>query len=80
MTIGQQIAGLERMTVGQLQAKYAEVFGEPARSGNRQWLFRRVAWRIQAMAEGDLSERARERARELARDADLRVRPPTGAD
>lgn len=80
MTIGQQIAGLERMTVGQLQAKYAEVFGEPARSGNRQWLFRRVAWRIQAMAEGDLSERAHERARELARDADLRVRPPTGAD
>ncbi len=80
MNIGQQIAGLERMTVGQLQAKYAEVFGEPARSGNRQWLFRRVAWRIQAMAEGDLSERARERARELARDADLRVRPPTGSD
>jgi len=80
MSIGQQIAGLERMTVGQLQKKYAEVFGEPARSGNRQWLFRRVAWRIQALAEGDLSERARERARELARDADLRVRPPTGSD
>ena len=51
------------MTVGQLQARYAEVFGEPARSGNRQWLFRRVAWRVQAMAEGDLTERARERAR-----------------
>jgi hypothetical protein len=75
MSMKLDIAGLERMTVGQLQARYAEVFGEPARSGNRQWLFRRVAWRIQMLAEGDLSERARERARDLVRDADLRVRP-----
>lgn len=75
-----QIAALERMTVGQLQKRYGEVFGEPARSGNRQWLLRRVAWRLQALAEGDLAtraiERSRERARELARDADLRLRPP----
>lgn len=79
-SIPKQIAALERMTVGQLQRRYAEVFGEPARSGNKQWLFRRVAWRIQALAEGDLAtraiERSRERARELARDADLRLRPP----
>jgi len=78
--IPKQIASLERMTVGQLQKRYAEVFGEPARSGNKQWLFRRVAWRTQALAEGDLATRAIERsralARELARDADLRLRPP----
>ncbi|MCW5775350.1 MAG: DUF2924 domain-containing protein [Phycisphaeraceae bacterium] len=74
--VKRQIAALERMTVGQLQTRYAEVFGETARSGNRQWLFRRVAWRVQALAEGDLSERARQQARELARDADIRVRPP----
>ena len=79
--IPKQIAALERMTVGQLQRRYAEVFGETARSGNKQWLFRRIAWRIQALAEGDLATRAIERsralARELARDADLRLRPPT---
>jgi hypothetical protein len=78
--VKKDIAGLERMTVGQLRERYAKVFGEPARSGNRQWLLRRVAWRIQALAEGDLAtraiERARDRARELARDADLRLRPP----
>jgi len=86
--VKKEIAALERMTVGQLRRRYAEVFGEPARSGNRQWLLRRVAWRIQALAEGDLAtraiERCRERARELARDADLRLRPPdapiTGTD
>lgn len=80
--IRRQMAALERMTVGQLRERYAEVFGEPARSGNRQWLFRRIAWRIQMIAEGDLAtramERAHSRAKELARDADLRVRPPHG--
>jgi hypothetical protein len=78
--VKKEIAALDRMTVGQLRQRYAEVFGEPARSGNRQWLRRRVAWRLQALAEGDLAtraiQRARDRARELARDADLRLRPP----
>lgn len=75
-TIEQQIAELGRMTVGQLKQKYIEVFGEETRSNNRQFLFRRIAWRIQALAEGGLSERARRRALELANDADIRVRAP----
>jgi len=78
--IKKEVASLERMTVAQLRQRYTEVFGEPARSGNRQWLLRRVAWRLQAIAEGDLAtraiERSREKAHELARDADLRLRPP----
>jgi hypothetical protein len=36
-------------------------------------LMRKIAWRIQANAEGDLSERARRRAAELADDADIRT-------
>ncbi len=79
-TIQQQIEELRGMPVSRLRERYAEVFGEPTTSGNRQWLFRRVAWRIQALAEGDLSERARRRAAELARDVDVRVRPPAGGD
>lgn len=74
-----QIESLRAMTTGQLRDKYAEVFGEPSRSYNRQFLFRRVAWRIQALAEGGLSERARRRALEIANDADLRLRPPRDA-
>jgi hypothetical protein len=34
---------------------------------------------LQALREGDLSERARRRAMELANDADLRLNPPRGA-
>lgn len=75
-TTTQMIKELEALAVAQLRARYAEVFDEPTRSGNRQWLVRRIAWRLQALAEGDLSERARRRAVELARDADIRLRPP----
>jgi hypothetical protein len=51
-------------------------FGEESRSNHKQFLFRRIAWRIQALAEGGLSERARRRAFEIANDADLRIRAP----
>lgn len=67
---------LRRMTIAQLRERYAEVFGEAARSFHKQHLVKRIVWRLQAMHEGDLSERARRRARELANDADLRIRPP----
>ena len=71
-----EIDELSRMTVSQLRQKYLEVFGDETRSNNRQFLFRRIAWRIQALAEGGLSERARRRALEIANDADLRIRAP----
>jgi hypothetical protein len=43
---------------------------------SKQFLFRRIAWRLQANAEGDLSERARLRAAQIADDRDLRIRAP----
>ncbi len=70
-----QIAALRSLGVPALREKYLEVFGEPTRSRNREWLFRSVAWQIQALAEGGLSERARRRAADLARESDVRPRP-----
>src|SRR5713101_7115525 len=75
-SICSEIDDLGRRTVAQLQIRYLEVFGEPSRSNHKQFLIRRIAWRLQAVAEGDLSERARERALSLAQDADLRLRAP----
>lgn len=72
----EEIEALRHMTVGQLKDKYQEVFGEVSRSNHKQFLFRRIAWRIQANAEGGLSDRARRRALEIANDADLRIRAP----
>ncbi|MEX0716601.1 MAG: DUF2924 domain-containing protein [Planctomycetaceae bacterium] len=76
LNVAQEVAVMQRMTVRELKLRYAEVFGELPRSGNKQWLLKRIAWRIQANAEGDLSERARRRAMELADDADVRMTPP----
>src|SRR5690242_14740280 len=71
-----EIESLHHMTVGQLKEKYRKTFGEISRSNHKQFIFRRVAWRIQANALGGLSERARRRALEIADDADLRIRAP----
>jgi hypothetical protein len=75
-TVAQQLTQLGRLTVGQLRDRYRSLFGEATRAGNKSWLIKRIAWRLQAIAEGDLSQRARQRAKELANDADLRLSPP----
>ncbi|GIW90166.1 MAG: hypothetical protein KatS3mg109_0598 [Pirellulaceae bacterium] len=76
LNVGKEVAALQRMTAKQLRQRYAELFGEETHANNKAWLVKRIAWRLQAMAEGDLSERARRRAVELANDADLRLSPP----
>ena len=79
LNIEREVATLGQMTVGQLQQRYVEVFGEPVRSRHKQYLIRRIAWRLQANAEGGLTERALRRAEELANVADVRVTPPRAA-
>src|SRR5204863_5811666 len=76
MTAMGSIAALQRLTMQELRVRYTELFGETTSAKNRTWLLRRVAWRLQALAEGDLSERARQCAAELANDADLRTTVP----
>lgn len=76
LNVTKEMAALGCMTVGQLRTRYADVHGEPTRSFHREFLIRRIVWRMQAQAEGDLTERARRRAAEIANDADIRLRPP----
>jgi hypothetical protein len=70
------IEDLQNIKIPELKKRYRELFGEESKSSNKQFLFRRIAWRLQANAEGDLSERARRRAAEIADDRDLRIRAP----
>ncbi|HEV7280502.1 MAG TPA: DUF2924 domain-containing protein [Pirellulaceae bacterium] len=76
MNVKKEVVALERLTVNDLRERYAEVYGEPTNGRHKQWLVRRIVWRMQALEEGDLSERARRRAREIANDADVRVIAP----
>ncbi len=71
-----EIAKLETMTVSKLVEKFESLVGEKCRSRNKRYLVRRIAWRLQANAEGGLSERALKRAAELALDSEVRVTPP----
>lgn len=75
-SLAQQVAALQHLSTGQLRQQYVEVFGEPTFSRHRQYLLRRIAWRLQAQAEGGLSERAVRRAHELANDSDVRLTAP----
>jgi len=76
MNIKAELAAMDRLTTGKLVERYAALTGQPVRTRHRAYLIRKIAWRLQADAEGDLSERARRRAAELADDADVRLMAP----
>lgn len=78
-SLSQQLASLNAMTLGDLTEKYREVFGEPTHSHNKEHLRKRIAWRIQELAEGGLSPRALERISVLAPQAPPRWQQPTSA-
>jgi hypothetical protein len=71
-----EIARLKTLTITQIVRQFESLFGEKCRSRNKRYLIRRIAWRLQANAEGDLSERAKARAAELALDSEVRVSVP----
>lgn len=79
LNIDREVALMRQMSVDQLRTKFAEVHGEATRSRHKDWLIKRIAWRLQANAEGGLSERALRRAAELANDGDFRVTAPRAA-
>ncbi len=39
------------MTVGQLREKFEETWGEPTNTRNKQWLVKRIAWKMQATSK-----------------------------
>ena len=68
------IEKLRKLGTSELQKLYQEVIGEPHKSSNKLYLFRRIAWKLQAQSLGDLSERARRRAAEIAKEAEFPAR------
>ncbi|XHR27593.1 MAG: DUF2924 domain-containing protein [Chthoniobacteraceae bacterium] len=72
--IARQILEMEEMTLNQLREKWVEVWNEPCRSRNKNHLKKRIAWRMQALVFGGLSQRALDRARELADETFLKIK------
>ena len=66
-----KLAALSGMTSAELASQYQALLGVAPRSRNRQYLRKRLAYRIQELAEGGLSQRALDRIEEL-----IRLEPP----
>ena len=77
-SIPQQISRLQAMTVGQLRVEWERLYGEPTRSRNRTYLWRRLAWRVQELQLSGLSDVAKSRVVALAPDGFTRAQLPRG--
>lgn len=58
--VDRDVRALSDMRVPDLEQKYLELYGEPTHSRNRQYLIKRLTWRIQELAYGGLSTGALE--------------------
>src|SRR5262245_54055433 len=76
INVAKELAALDAMTVAELRTRYAQVLREETRVDSKTLLVKLISWGLQALAEGDVSERTRRRAAELVQDADLRLLPP----
>jgi hypothetical protein len=76
----QQIEELATLDVAALQKRHAAFFGKETTCAHRQFLFRKLAWHVQAKAEGGLPTSMLELAKSIARDTPLRTRVLTNAD
>ena len=74
-----QIHRLRQMTVGDLRLEWMKLYGESTRSRNRDYLWKRLAWRVQELANGGLSDDARKRINDLDAEGFIRARTPTQA-
>ncbi|MBI4584573.1 MAG: DUF2924 domain-containing protein [Planctomycetes bacterium] len=73
MDIAKEIDNLRQLKVPELVARYETVYGKPPRVKNREWLWKRIAWKIQEQRFGGLSETARKRLEELIAEIKLPV-------
>ena len=65
-TIVSEIMALKAMPLKDLKKKYEEVFdGAKAKSNSKTHLFRQIAWRIQELKDGSITEDCRAKINEL---------------
>ncbi len=70
-SITDEIVELRAMDVAALVERYEAVFGRPPRVKHRDWLWRRIAWKLQEQRFGGLSEVAKRRLDELIAEIDM---------
>jgi hypothetical protein len=66
-----QIAELETLQVPELKARWRKLFGAEPPTHQRRFLIKRLAYRLQELTHGGLSDDTRRRAAEVVREAGL---------
>ena len=67
-TVISRLHALRQMSMAELREEWFRLFGESARSRSHDHLWRRLAWRVQELAHGGLSDDAKARIDELVPD------------
>lgn len=78
MSMATDIFRLQSVKTAELKQQYEKLWGEPSRSNNRQYLIKKIAWRMQEENRDGIPEALRRRALEIANPLDLRTRPRPG--
>jgi len=73
-TVAQEIQELRAMAVPDLVARYEAVFGKAPRIKNKDWLWRRIAWKVQEVRFGGLPGAARRALDALMAEIELPVK------
>src|ERR1700675_3034998 len=81
-SIAQEIAELRLLPLPELIARYETAFGKPPRVRHREYLWKRIAWKVQEQRLGGLSLVAKDRLESLIAEIDIplaeRTRDVTG--
>lgn len=78
-SVAVELGRLAKLPTGKLREKYTELYGKPVKTGNRQFLIKKIAWKLQADAEGGLSEKAKARAEQIADESIVKGKKPKQA-
>jgi hypothetical protein len=72
--VASEIERLRNMSVAELRVEWRRVFGTEGRNRNKDFLFRRVAHRLQELAFGGVDEQTRALLEERMRNETIRIR------
>ncbi len=74
-SIAASVNALQSMSIPKLKDKYRELYGKEISIANKGYLIKKIAWRIQEIEYGGLSEQVKQRALEIAKTINLPEKP-----
>jgi len=79
-SITREISELRSMTAHELAGRFAKLFGKPPRIKHKEWLWKRIAWKLQEQRFGGLPGAARRHLNTLMNEIELPIKGKSGAN